>query len=76
MFKVLYSDCGKHCIKSVRIRSYTGSYFPAFGINTERYGVAPNTDTFHLVKMLTKLLANKIKRSLNTICFTKHDVKL
>ena len=28
-----------HCLKSVRIRSYFGPYFPAFGLNTERYGV-------------------------------------
>ena len=26
-----------HCVKSVRIRSYSGPYFPAFGLNTERY---------------------------------------
>ena len=53
-----------HCVKSVRIRSYSGSYFPAFGLNTEKYGVSlriqsecekirtritPNTDTFHVV---------------------------
>ena len=25
-----------HCVKSVRIRSYTGLYFLAFGLNTER----------------------------------------
>ena len=25
-----------HCVKSVRTRSYTGLYFPAFGLNTER----------------------------------------
>ena len=25
-----------HYAKSVRIRSYSGPYFPAFGINTER----------------------------------------
>ena len=51
-----------HCVKSVRIRSYSGPHFPAFGLNTERYGVSlciqsecgkmrtritPNTDTFH-----------------------------
>ena len=30
---------GSHCVKSVRIRSYCGSYFPAFGLNTERYSV-------------------------------------
>ena len=28
-----------HCVKSVGIRNYSGSYFPAFGLNTERYGV-------------------------------------
>ena len=27
------------CVKSVRIWSYSGSYFPAFGLNTERYRV-------------------------------------
>ena len=27
-----------HCVKSVRIRSYSGPLFPAFGLNTERYG--------------------------------------
>ena len=26
------------CVKSIRIRSYSGPYFPAFGLNTERYG--------------------------------------
>ena len=50
-----------HCVKSARIRSNSGPYFPAFGLNTERYGVflriksecgkilariTPNTDTF------------------------------
>ena len=55
----------KHCIKSVRIQSYFGPYFPAFGLNTEGHSVSlriqsecgeiraritPNTDTFHAVK--------------------------
>ena len=26
-----------HCMKSVRIRSFPGSYFPTFGLNTERF---------------------------------------
>ena len=58
-----------HCVKSVRIRSYSGPYFTVFGLNTERYGVffriqseygkirtriTPNTDTFHAVYILTK----------------------
>ena len=53
-----------HCVKSFRIRSYSGPYFPAFGLSTERYFVflciqsergkirtriTPNTDTFHAV---------------------------
>ena len=51
-------------MKSVRIRSYSGPYLPAFRLNTERYSVSlriqskcgkiwtkitPNTDTFHTV---------------------------
>ena len=28
------------CIKSVCIRSYSVPHFPAFGLNTERYGVS------------------------------------
>ena len=55
---------GTHCLKSVRIRSYSGSYFPAFGLNTERFRrslriesecgkmrtrITPNMDTFHSV---------------------------
>ena len=51
-------------VKSVRIRSYSGMYFPAFELNMERYRVnlrvqsecekirtriTPNTDTFHAV---------------------------
>ena len=60
---MLINSRGKtRCVKSVCIRSYCGLYFPAFGLNTERYGVSlrnqskcgkirtritPNTDTFH-----------------------------
>ena len=51
-------------MKSVHIRSYSGTNFPAFGLNTERYGVSlriqsecgkirtritPNMDTFYAV---------------------------
>ena len=28
----------QHCMKSVWIRNFSGPYFPAFGLNTERYG--------------------------------------
>ena len=30
----------KHCVKSVRVRSYFGPDFPIFGLNTERYEVS------------------------------------
>ena len=40
-----------HCMKSVRIQSYSDPHFPAFGLNTERYSeryreITPNRDTF------------------------------
>ena len=28
-----------HCIKSVHFRSFSGPYFPTFGLNKERYEV-------------------------------------
>ena len=56
-----------HCVKSVRIRSYSGPNFPAFGLNMKRYEVSlriqseyrkmwtrtsPNTDTFYAVFLM------------------------
>ena len=50
--------CPTHCVKSVRIRSYSDPHFSAFRLNTMGYGVTqskcgkmrtritPNTDTF------------------------------
>ena len=53
-----------HYVKSIHIRRYSGTHFPTFGLNTERYRVSlriqsecgkmrtritPNTDTFHAV---------------------------
>ena len=35
---------GSHCVRSVPIRSFSGLFFPAFGLNTERYSVSQNTD--------------------------------
>ena len=58
-----------YCVKSVRIRSYSGLYFLTFGLNTERYGVSLriqskggkirtritlNTDTLHAVFLSTQ----------------------
>ena len=33
---VLTKQCLNHCVESVRIRSYSGTHFPAFGLNTGR----------------------------------------
>ena len=61
-----------HCVKSVRIRSYSGLYFPVFGLNKKRYGVSlviqakcekirtrktPNTDTFYSVIVAAVIVA-------------------
>ena len=60
----LQKEC--HCVKRVRILSYSGPYSPAFALHTERYGVSvriqsdcgklririsQNTDTFYSVVM-------------------------
>ena len=66
MFDTHSSMNNLHCVKIVRIRSFSGPYFPAFGLKTERCGVSlriqsecakmqtrktPNTDTFHAVSV-------------------------
>ena len=70
VFYQAVSQDSLHCVKSVRIRSYSGPHFPAFGLNTERYKVSlrihskcgkmrtkrtPNTYTFHAVLISEKL---------------------
>ena len=81
----LYQKVGKvkndHCVKSVRIRSYSGPHFPAFVLNTERNGVSlriqsecgkmgtritPNTDTFHAVDPIPN--SNYTKDNLSYTC--------
>ena len=62
-----------HCVKSVRIRSFSGPYFPACGLNTKRYGVSlrihsecrkmltgktPNMDTFLAVVFYLRFKRN------------------
>ena len=69
IFRKKYSD--NHCVKSVRIWSFSGPHLTAFGINTERYSVSlriqskylkiwtrktRNTNTFHKVNRFTSLL--------------------
>ena len=59
-----------HCMKSVRVWSYSGPHFPEFGVNTERYSVSfrfqlecrkiwariiPNMDTFYAVIVISSI---------------------
>ena len=37
-----------HCLKSIRIRSYFGPYFPAFGLNNSEYGPVLRSVSFIL----------------------------
>ena len=34
--RIFFESSILHCVKSVRIRSYSGPHFPVFGLNTER----------------------------------------
>ena len=58
-----------YCVENVRVWSYSGPYFPAFPLKTERYSVSlciqskcgkirtritPNMDTFHAVPVFEK----------------------
>ena len=47
-----------HCVKSVRIRSYSGLHFPAFERTTERYGVSLLIQ-FKCGNMWTRIIPNK-----------------
>ena len=33
-----FNQLPSHCVKSIRIRSYSGLHFPAFGLNNSEYG--------------------------------------
>ena len=47
--------CSYHCVKSVRIRTFSGPYFPALALNTERYGeilrISPNAGKYGQEKL-------------------------
>ena len=47
-----------HYVKSIRIRSYSGPHFPAFGLNAERYSVSLRIQS-ECVKIQTRITPNK-----------------
>ena len=70
-----------HCVKSVRIWSYSGPHFPAFGLNTERYcpnagkmqtRITPNTGTFYIVVAKNvKNICQKSEHEKNRLCHSR-----
>ena len=69
-FVFRYQELSIHYVKSVRIHSYSGPYFPAFGLNMDRYRlslriqsecgkirtiITPNVDTFYAVVAKTSI---------------------
>ena len=77
-----------HCVKNVRVQSFSGRHFPAFGLNTERSLVVslciqskfgkirtrktPNTDIFHAVVPAVKFGGYKSYRRGNV----KHFINI
>ena len=74
-----------HCVKSVRIQSYSGPHFPVFGLNTEKYSVSlrvqsecgkmrtsitPNTGTFYAVYVNIKNRTENL-RAINKIYYSR-----
>ena len=53
-----------HYVKSVRIWSFSGPYFPAFGLNTERYGLS-----FVSLRIQSECGKTRIRKTPNTGTF-------
>ena len=85
---MMNQGANQHCVKSVRIRSYPGPYFPAFGLNAKRYSVSlriqsecgemrtritPNTDTFYAV--LLKQIKKEMKRHRIVFSLSSEEIK-
>ena len=66
-------------MKSVRIQSYSGPYFPAFGLTTERYGVSHSfrmwENTGQNNSKYGYVLRSALKALLKTIFFLQPDSK-
>ena len=55
-----------HCMKNVRIWSFSGPYFPAFGMYTERYGLS-----LRIKSKCGKIQTRKTPNLKNTVPFSK-----
>ena len=64
-----------HCLKNVRIRSYSGPHFPAFGLNMGKSlciqsecwkmwtRTTPNTDTFYAVQIVPNQIFDRVTQN-------------
>ena len=75
-----------HCVKSVRIWSFSGPHFPALRLNVERYEIAhciqsewekmrtrktPNTVTFHAVlDIVQTCILQCLKKYFSRLCIS------
>ena len=57
-----------HCMKNVCILSFSGPYFPAYELNTERYGVyntdLKNSEYGHILRNATVRNEKQLQRTL------------
>ena len=62
------------CVKNVSIWSYSGPYFPEFGLESEkmRIKITPNTDTFCAVQCLLETKNGQIQNVLAIACQHLH----
>ena len=66
-----------HCVKSVRIRSFSGRHFPTFGLNTERYEVSivlsPNARKYEPEKLQIWTLSRSVTWRWTTSLSADHN---
>ena len=75
IFFFLFEELPKsHCVKKVRIQSFSGPYFPGPHLDWIRIRKASNTDTFHAVSISNfnyKSSVMRQKRKSQNRCFKK-----
>ena len=63
-----------HCVKSLHIRSFSGPYFPAFGLNTEYLSAfSPNAGKYGQEKLRIRIL-KEIDFVLNSFSTSSPDI--
>ena len=62
-----------HCVKIVNIWSFSGLYFPAFGLNAKRYGLFLRIES-ECGKMRTRITPNT--KNFHAVTTSKKEIKL